>query len=79
MAISTFYVTVSADPGTSSNGTTGGEGTLSWALAMVNATPLDQSGEPHVINILVDVDLAGPLSPIFNSVNHQRKLSHHRR
>ena len=37
--------------------------TPSWALAQANA----QAG-PHTINIMVDVNLTGPLSPIFNSV-----------
>jgi hypothetical protein len=61
--MATFNVTVGSDPGTQSDGTTGASGTLSWALAQANA----QEG-PHVINITVDVDLSGPLSPIFNSV-----------
>jgi hypothetical protein len=66
-----FDVTVSADPGTQPDGTTGAPGTLSWALAQANATP-----GPHTINIMVDVDLTGPLSPIFNSVTINGKNGH---
>ena len=61
--MATFDVTIADDPGTNSAGTTGAPGTLSWALAQANA----QAG-PHTINITVDVNLTGPLSPIFNSV-----------
>src|SRR5262245_45246714 len=61
--MATFDVTVPIDLGTQSDGTTGAVGTLSWALAQANASP-----GPHTINIHVDVALAGPLSPIFNSV-----------
>jgi autotransporter-associated beta strand protein len=61
--MATFDVTIANDPGTNSAGTTGPAGTLSWALAQANASP-----GPHTINITVDVALAGPLSPIFNSV-----------
>jgi autotransporter-associated beta strand protein len=57
-------VTVATDPGTSSNGTTGGVGTLSWAIATLNAS----SATGQVINIETNVTLGGPLSPIFNSV-----------
>ena len=58
-------VTVGSDPGTSSDGTTGGPGTLSYALAYANA----QSG-PVTINIQqgLIISLGGPLTPIFNSV-----------
>ena len=61
--MATFDVTVPIDLGTQSDGTTGAPGTLSWALAQANASP-----GPHTINILTDVVLTGPLSPIFNSV-----------
>ena len=58
-------VSIGADPGTSSDGTTGAAGTLSYALAYANA----QSG-PTTINIQqgLNITLGGPLSPIFNSV-----------
>ena len=39
-------------------------GTLSWALAQVNA----HFATDQVIEIDTDVNLSGPLSPIFNSV-----------
>ncbi len=58
-----FTVTVANDPGTASDGTTGSVGTLSWAIAQANATT-----GPHQIDINVDVNLTGPLSPVFNSV-----------
>ena len=61
--MATFDVSIADDPGTNSAGTTGAPGTLSWALAQANA----QAGS-HTINITVDVNLTGPLSPIFNSV-----------
>ena len=61
--MTTFAVTVANDPGTASDGTTGAVGTLSWAIAQANATT-----GPHEIDINVDVNLSGPLSPIFNSV-----------
>jgi uncharacterized protein with beta-barrel porin domain len=60
----TYNVTVANDPGTSATGTTGAPGTLSWALAQVNAT----ASSTQVINIQTNVTLSGPLSPIFNSV-----------
>jgi uncharacterized protein with beta-barrel porin domain len=59
-----YNVTIANDPGTSASGSTGGPGTLSWALAQVNAT----ASSTQVINIQTDVTLSGPLSPIFNSV-----------
>ena len=61
--MTTFKVTIADDPGTASDGTTGAAGTLSWALAQVNAT-----AGAHEIDIEVDVNLSGPLSPILNSV-----------
>ena len=47
--MATFTVTIGTDPGTSSDGTTGAVGTLSWALAQANATD-----GPHTIDITVD-------------------------
>ena len=37
--MTTFLVNVANDPGTAHNGTTGVTGTLSWAVAQVNANP----------------------------------------
>ena len=59
-----YNVTIANDPGTSASGSTGGPGTLSWALAQVNAT----GSSTQVVNIQTDVTLSGPLSPLFNSV-----------
>ena len=59
-------VTVAADPGTSPDGTTGGPGTLSYAIAQVNAS--DPAGGPYTINIQTNVNLSGELSPILGSV-----------
>src|SRR5215472_12070136 len=59
-------VTVANDPGTTSAGTTGGAGTLSAALAQINASVAPPGG--FVINLQTNVTLSGPLSPIFNSV-----------
>ncbi|WP_421724478.1 hypothetical protein [Bauldia sp.] len=61
--MTTFTVTIANDPGTTPQGVTGAEGTLSWALAQANATE-----GPHTIEIQTDVTVNGPLSPIFNSV-----------
>jgi hypothetical protein len=58
-------VTVGNDPGTSSGGATGGPGTLSAALAQVNASTPPGG---FIINLQTNVTLSGPLSPIFNSV-----------
>jgi hypothetical protein len=58
-------VTVGNDPGTSSSGATGGPGTLSAALAQVNASTPPGG---FIINLQTNVTLSGPLSPIFNSV-----------
>ncbi|HZE46022.1 MAG TPA: hypothetical protein VE087_04025, partial [Xanthobacteraceae bacterium] len=58
-------VTVGTDPGTSSSGATT-PGTLSAALATVNAG--GGSGPPYTINVMTNVNLSGPVSPIFNSV-----------
>jgi uncharacterized protein with beta-barrel porin domain len=60
----TYNVTIANDPGTSAAGSTGAPGTLSWALAQVNAT----ASSTQVINIQTNVMLSGPLSPLFNSV-----------
>lgn len=57
-------VTVGADSGTASSGATGGAGTLSAAIAMLNAS----NAPNQVINIQTNVTLSGPLSPILNSV-----------
>ncbi|GMO95054.1 autotransporter domain-containing protein [Bradyrhizobium sp. TM239] len=62
-ASNTCTVTIASDPGTASSGTTGAAGTLSYALAYANAR-----SSPVTINIQTDVTLAGPLSPIFNSL-----------
>ncbi|HET7716134.1 MAG TPA: autotransporter-associated beta strand repeat-containing protein [Bauldia sp.] len=61
--MATFTVASAVDAGTTNSGSTV-NGTLSWAVAQVNATP----GGPHTIDITVDVTLSGPLSPILNSV-----------
>ena len=58
-------VTVASDPGTNSAGTTGGPGTLSAALAQINASTPPGG---FIINLQTNVTLSGPLSPIFNSV-----------
>jgi hypothetical protein len=58
----TCAVTVASDPGTSSSGTTGAAGTLSYALAYANA-----QSSPVTINIETNVTLSGALSPILNS------------
>ena len=60
----TYNVTIANDPGTSADGITGGPGTLSWALAQVNAN----ASSTQVINIETNVTLSGPLSLILNSV-----------
>ncbi len=59
-------VTVAADSGTTAAGATGGAGTLSAALAQVNASVAPPGG--FIINLQTNVTLSGPLSPIFNSV-----------
>ena len=59
-------VTVASDTGTTSAGATGGAGTLSAALAQINASVAPPGG--FVINLQTNVTLSGPLSPIFNSV-----------
>lgn len=61
----TFNVS-GADPGTTAAGATGGAGTLSFAVAQINAMPA--SGGPYVINLTDDVTLSGPVSPILGSV-----------
>ncbi len=58
-------VTIASDPGTNSAGA-GPAGTLSAALAQINASPAPPGG--FIINLQTDVTLNGPLSPIFNSV-----------
>jgi hypothetical protein len=58
-------VTVASDTGTTSAGATGGAGTLSAALAQVNASTPPGG---FIINLQTNVTLSGPLSPIFNSV-----------
>src|SRR5215471_8868655 len=58
-------VTVANDTGTTPAGATGGAGTLSAALAQVNASTPPGG---FVINLQTNVTLSGPLSPIFNSV-----------
>src|SRR3954447_19787470 len=68
MANEVWVVNVANDPGTSSSGATT-VGTLSWAIAQVNATNSSSQTidfefpDPNTI-----IHLAGPLSPIFNSV-----------
>ncbi|MFZ3309458.1 MAG: hypothetical protein WA280_08845, partial [Xanthobacteraceae bacterium] len=57
-------VTVSTDTGTTSAGATAGPGSLSYAIAQLNAS----NAAGQVINIETNVTLSGPLSPIFNSV-----------
>jgi autotransporter-associated beta strand protein len=65
LAQTVLNVTVAADSGTAPSGATGGAGSLSDALAQVNAsTPAGG----WIINLQTNVTLAGPLSPIFNSV-----------
>ncbi|MBR1221841.1 autotransporter domain-containing protein [Bradyrhizobium sp. U87765 SZCCT0131] len=59
----TCTVTIASDPGTTSDGTTGAAGTLSYALAYANA-----QSSPVTINIATSVTLSGALSPILNSV-----------
>ena len=59
-------VTIANDPGTSPDGTTGGPGTLSYAIAQVNASNPD--GGPYTINIQTNVNLSGEMSPILGSV-----------
>src|SRR6201991_5222654 len=59
-----YNVTIANDPGTSASGSTGAPGTLSWALAQVNAA----ASSTQVINIQTDVTLSGPRSPLFNAV-----------
>src|SRR5947208_9300041 len=70
MANEVWVVNVANDPGTSSSGATV-VGTLSWAIAQVNAT--HSSSQPIDIQAVDNLDhptihLTGPLSPIFNSV-----------
>jgi VCBS repeat-containing protein len=72
MANEVWVVTVANDPGTSSSGATT-VGTLSWAIAQVNATnSSSQTIDIQVAGTIVHPEgyltLAGPLSPIFNSV-----------
>ncbi len=59
-------VTVANDPGTAPDGTTGGVGTLSYAIAQLNASNPDNG--PYTISIQTNVNLAGELSPILGSV-----------
>ncbi|MGY4454586.1 hypothetical protein ACVWZR_009246 [Bradyrhizobium sp. i1.3.1] len=59
-------VTVANDTGTTSGGSTGGAGTLSAALAQINASTPPGG---FIINLQTNVTLSGPLSPIFNSVS----------
>src|SRR3954471_1570737 len=70
MANEVWVVNVANDPGTSSSGATV-VGTLSWAIAQVNAT--NSSSQTIDIQAVDNLDhptihLTGPLSPIFNSV-----------
>src|SRR5262249_13655358 len=58
-------VTVASDPGTNSAGTTGAAGTLSAAIAQVNASTPPRG---FIISLQTHVTLSGPLSPLFNSV-----------
>jgi hypothetical protein len=60
----TCVVTVASDPGTSSSGTTGAAGTLSYALAYANA-----QSSPVTINIETNVTLSGALSPILTTAS----------
>jgi hypothetical protein len=74
--MTTFVVNVANDPGTLHDGTTGAPHTLSWAVAQINADPAGND----VIDIETDVNLSGPLSPIFNSVTingHGHKIDAH--
>ena len=61
--MATYTVTIGTDPGTTSSGATGAEGTLSWALAQANA-----NAGPHIIEIETDITLSGPLSHLFPDV-----------